>query len=106
MKLPPHVSEEEEPLGVSEEEPPGRHVRGGVPRRRGGGAVRQTTHISTKSSDEASSWHEGGAVWQRLELPTSCIREVGGAVRQQLELPTSWCEGGGAVTLEGEANLS
>jgi hypothetical protein len=56
MKPPLDVSEEEgeESPGVSEEgeESPGRG---------GGGA---TTHISTESSDEASSWREGGgAVW-------------------------------------------
>jgi hypothetical protein len=78
---------------------------GGVPKHRGGGAVRSTTHIATESSDEASFWYEGGAVRQWLELPTSCIREVGGAVRWWLELPTSWREGGGAVVLEVEANL-
>jgi hypothetical protein len=48
----------------------------------------------------------GGAVQRRrLELPTSCICEAGGALRWQLELPTSWHKGGGAVRLEGEANL-
>jgi hypothetical protein len=62
---------------------------GGVTRRRGGGAVRQTTHISNESFDEASSWHEGGgAVQWRLDLLTLCIRE-----------------GGGAVGFEEEANL-
>jgi hypothetical protein len=69
-----------------------------------GGGV--TTHISTtESSDEGSSWYEGGgAVRQRLELPTSCMRERG-VVQWRLELPTSWRKGGGAVRLEGEANL-
>jgi hypothetical protein len=82
MKPLPHVSEEkEEPPGVLEEESLGVEEEGGV--------VRQTTHISTKSSDEASFWREGG-----------------GAVRRWLELPTSWCEGEGAVRLKGEANLS
>jgi hypothetical protein len=61
---------------------------GGVTRRRGGGAVWWTIHISTESSDEASSWQERG-----------------GVVRWRLELPTSWREGGGATRLEGEANL-
>jgi hypothetical protein len=74
------------------------HIRGG------GGA---TIHISTESSDKASSWYEGGgAVRRRLELPTSYIHEGGGAVRRQLELLTSWRDGGGAVWLEEEANLS
>jgi hypothetical protein len=44
-------------------------------------------------------------VWWWLELPTSYIREGGGAVQRRLELSTSWCEGGGAVRLEGEMNL-
>jgi hypothetical protein len=70
---------------------------------RGGGA---TTHISTESSDEASSKRKGGgAVRQWLELPTSCIREGEGAVWWRLKLSTSWCEGGGAVPLEEEASL-
>jgi hypothetical protein len=66
-----------------------------------------TTHISTKSSNETCSWHEGGgAVRQQwLDFPTSCILEGGGAVRRCLGLPTSWREGGGAVRLEREANL-
>jgi hypothetical protein len=69
----------------------------------GGGA---TTHISTESSDETSSWRDGGAmVRRRLELPTSYIREGGGVVRWRLELPTSWREGGGATRLERETNL-
>jgi hypothetical protein len=51
---------------------------GGARRVRGGGAG---THISTESEEG------GGAVWRRLKLPTS------------------WREGGGAVPLEGEANL-
>jgi hypothetical protein len=86
-----------------DDEATSRRVRGGATKHaRGGGA---TTHISIEWSDEASSWCEGGgAVQQRLELPTFCIRE-GGAVQQWLELPTSWHEGGGAVRLEGEANL-
>jgi hypothetical protein len=67
--------------GESSNEASSRHVGGG-----GGGGI---SHISTmESSDEASSWLEGGRV-----------------VRQWLELPTSWREGGGAVWLEGEANL-
>jgi hypothetical protein len=79
---------------------------GGVPSRRGGGAVQRTTYISTESSDEASSWREGGTVRRWLERPTSCIREVGRAVRRRrLKLLTSWHEGGGAVVLEGEVNL-
>jgi hypothetical protein len=66
-------------MGESSDEASSRRVRGG------GG----TSHTSTmESSNEASSWREGGgAVWQRLELSTS------------------WREGGGAVQLEGEANL-
>jgi hypothetical protein len=57
-------------------------------------------------SNEASSSHEGGgAVWRRLEFPTSYIRKGGGVVRWRLELPISWSEGGGVVRLEGEANL-
>jgi hypothetical protein len=41
--------------------------------------VRRTTHISTESSDEASSLHEGGgAVWRwRLKLLTSCMHTRG-----------------------------
>jgi hypothetical protein len=78
-------------------------VGGGVTSRVEGGEA--TTHISTESSDEASSYREGGgAVQRRLELLTSCIHEGGGAVRRQLELPTSWREGG-AVWLAREANL-
>jgi hypothetical protein len=47
--------------------------------RRGGAS----THISTELSES----EEGGrTVWQRVELPTSCIHEGGGAVRRQLEL--------------------
>jgi hypothetical protein len=65
-------------MGESSDEASSRRVRGG------GG----TSHTSTmESSDEASSREGVGAVWQRLELPTS------------------WREGGGAVQLEGEANL-
>jgi hypothetical protein len=83
-----------------------RHVRGGgagvTYRHRGRGA---TTHISTESFDEASSWCEGGGTVRRwLKLPTSYKREGGGVVRWRLELPTSWHEGGGAVRLEGEGN--
>jgi hypothetical protein len=66
---------------------------------RGGGA---STHISTKLSESEEG---GGAVRWRLELPTCCIREGGGAVWRQLELSTLWREGGGALLLEGEANL-
>jgi hypothetical protein len=55
--------------------------RGGVTRRiRGGGG---TSHISTLESSKG-----GGAVWWLLEPPTSWRHERGGAVR-----------------LEGEANL-
>jgi hypothetical protein len=58
-----------------------------------------------ESSDEASSWLEGGgAVRRQLELPTSYMREEGGAVQRRLELPTSWREGG-VVRLKGKANL-
>jgi hypothetical protein len=39
-------------------------------------------------------------------LDEASWRKGGGAVRRWLELPTSWCEGGEAVRLEGEANLS
>jgi hypothetical protein len=50
--------------------------------------------------------HEGGGAMRWwLGPPTSYIREGGGAVQWLLELSTSWHEGGGAMRLEGEANL-
>jgi hypothetical protein len=51
-------------------------------RARGGGGA--NTHMSTESSES---------------------EEGGGAVQQRLELPTSWREGGGPMWLKGEANL-
>jgi hypothetical protein len=69
-----------------------RRVRGGgaaTYRRRGGGS----NHISTESSpDEGSSC-------------SGATGEGGGAVRQRLELPTSWRKEGEEVQLKGEANL-
>jgi hypothetical protein len=51
-----------------------RHVGAGgaTYRYRGGGGA--ATHILTESSESEEG---GGLVWQRLELPTSCIREGG-----------------------------
>jgi hypothetical protein len=44
--------------------------------------VRQRLELPTSYIREG-----GGAVRRRLELPISCIREGGGVVRRQLELP-------------------
>jgi hypothetical protein len=49
--------------------------------------------------------HVGGGTGTHISIESSESEEGGGAVRRWLELPTSWHERGGAMRLDGEANL-
>jgi hypothetical protein len=59
---------------------------------------------SWRSGHNLTCVRGGGGATIHISTESSKLEKGGGAVQQRLKLPTSWREGGGAVWLEGEEN--